>query len=86
MDQDGATKRRGRPRVTPEGLAPADRANAWTRDWKRAGGHRLPVNLSPSAWRELQKMAGPRERGPFIDRLILAEAARRRAEREPPTA
>lgn len=79
MDQDNATKRRGRPRVTAEGLSPVDRSNAWRRDLERSGGHRLGVNLNASAWRELQKLASPRERGPLIERLILAESARRKA-------
>lgn len=55
----------------------------WQRGLERAGGHRLPVNLGASAWQELQKMAGRRERGPLIERLVLEEAARRRRERQP---
>lgn len=79
MTETAAKKRQAR--TTSDGMSPADRAMAWERDLKRAGGHRLPVNLGASAWRELQAMAGKRERGPLIERLVLQEAARRRRER-----
>lgn len=82
MSSDAATKRRGRPRVTAPDLSAADKASQWLADLKRSGGHRLQVNFNASAWQVLKKMAGPRERGPFLERLVLAEHARRIREKK----
>lgn len=68
------TAGRGRPRTQPQGLSPSDRTDQWQQDLKRSGGHRLGVNLNASAWHALQKLAPKRGRGPFLERLILAEA------------
>lgn len=68
----------GRPRIHPSGLSAGDRTDLWQQELRRSGGHRLSVNLNASAWRALKRMAGPRERGPLLERLVLAEARRRR--------
>lgn len=70
--------RRGRPRIHPAGLSPSDRTDLWQQDLKRSGGHRLAVNFNRSAWRALQRMAAPGDRGPLLERLVLEEARRRR--------
>lgn len=68
---------RGRPRVFPPGTTAADRKQLLRRSQDLAGGHRLDVDLTPSAWAALQKLAPKGKRGPLIEELILAEARRR---------
>lgn len=72
-----APRPRGRPRVFPPGTTATDRKQLLRRTQERAGGHRLDVDLAPSAWLALKELAQKGKRGPFIERLILAELRRR---------
>lgn len=77
QSENTPTRTRGRPRVVDPGLSPSDRAIAWQQDWARIGGHRTAVNLGPTSWDALQKMARKRDRSALIERLILQEARSR---------
>jgi hypothetical protein len=67
----------GRPRQYPAGTTATDRKAVARRNLKKAGGHSIEVELGAAAWAALQKMAPRGERGPFIERLILAERRRK---------
>lgn len=62
----------GRPRTLPEGTTASDRARMAERALKAAGGHRMNLELNATAWQALQRLAPPRKRAAYIERLILA--------------
>lgn len=66
----------GRPRIYPPGTTGADRKALARHQLRRSGGHAIEVELGATAWAALQKLAPRGERGPYIERMILAERAR----------
>ena len=74
--RESGFRSRGRPPV--EGaLNGAERKTLTRQRVKVDGGRDLSVVLGASAWQALQKLAPKGERGPLIERLILAELNRR---------
>lgn len=70
---------RGRPRVHPLNVSPAELAADWTAQHKKAGGKSIRVNLTPAAAKALDALAGPRKRSGLIGRLLMAEYKRQNA-------
>ena len=69
----------GRPRT--EGAPTAvERATLHRQRVRASGGHEFTILLGPGAWRALQRLAPRGERGPLVERLLLAELARRERE------
>lgn len=75
-DSPAKPRGRGRPPQNPPGTTASDRKALARRQNRAAGGHDLHVDLGPTAWRALQRLAPPRKRGPFIEKLILQAAAK----------
>lgn len=70
---------RGRPRIHPLNVSPAELAADWTAQHKKAGGKSIRVNLTPTAAKALEALAGPRKRSGLIGRLLVAELKRQQA-------
>lgn len=63
----------GRPRTRPEGETNSEGVIRWRARLKELGGGEVRAYLGPDAKQALESMAKIRERGPLIERLILAE-------------
>jgi hypothetical protein len=73
------TADRGRPRIHPLNVSPAELAADWTAQHRKAGGKSIRVNLTPLAAKALEALAGPRKRSGLIGRLLVAEYRRQQA-------
>ena len=78
MSDQEQPKRRGRPRVHPEGTTATDRARMAEVARRKSGGHRFSLALDQPAWDALQLLAPARDRGRIIADLILAAAKKQR--------
>ncbi|HYC63605.1 MAG TPA: hypothetical protein VEC14_02650 [Reyranellaceae bacterium] len=58
-------------------ISKADRMDAFRRELRRSGGKEVRAYLGRRAWQALQAMTGRRERGPFLEDLVMAELRRR---------